>query len=105
MPTVRNSWKKEPRAPRIDVSPISEMNMGATTQAPPVAMPAKTRAAYNQVTLEAATVSIQVMRKGMLSNMLVYFLPSLSARIPAGMAPTKAPMASREPTHDSVGET
>lgn len=77
------------------------MNMGATTHAPPVAIPAKTRAAYSIETLDAVTVSIHVMRKGRLSNMLVYFRPSLSARIPAGIAPTNAPMASRDPTQDS----
>lgn len=80
------------------------MNIGATTHAPPVAIPAKIRAAYSQVTSEAATVRIQVMRKGTLKSMLVYFLPNLSAKIPAGMAPTKAPMANREPTQDSEEE-
>lgn len=41
MPTVRKSWKKAPRAPRREVSAISEMNIGATTQEAPVAIPAK----------------------------------------------------------------
>lgn len=103
MPTVRKSWKKDPRAPRIEVSPISEMNIGATTQAPPVAIPAKTRAAYSMSTLDAEQVRIQVSRNGTLNIILVYLRPSLSARIPAGMAPKKAPMANRDPTHDSNG--
>lgn len=101
---MRKSWKKEPSAPRIEVSPISDINMGATTHAPPVAIPAKTRAAYSIDTLDAVTVNIQVRRKGRLSSILVYFRPSLSARIPAGIAPTNAPMASREPTQDSERE-
>lgn len=41
IPTVKKSWKKAPRAPRSEVSAISEMNIGATTQLAPVAIPAK----------------------------------------------------------------
>lgn len=35
IPTVRNSWKKAPKAPLIDVSAISPMYIGAATQIPP----------------------------------------------------------------------
>lgn len=36
IPTVRNSWKKAPKAPLIEVSAISPMYIGAATQIPPV---------------------------------------------------------------------
>lgn len=39
MPIVRNSWKHVPSAPLIDVSASSEMNIGVTTQAPPIDIP------------------------------------------------------------------
>ena len=45
IPTVKKSWKKAPKAPRSEVSAISEMNIGATTQLAPVAIPAKIRPA------------------------------------------------------------
>lgn len=35
IPTVRKSWKKAPRDPRMEVSAISPMYMGAATQMPP----------------------------------------------------------------------
>lgn len=41
MPTVSSSWNRVPRVPRMLVSAISEMYMGATTQKLPVEMPAK----------------------------------------------------------------
>lgn len=39
MPTVSSSWKRVPRVPRMLVSAISEMYMGATTQKLPVEIP------------------------------------------------------------------
>ena len=39
IPTVKNNWKNAPNAPRREVSAISEINIGATTQDAPVAIP------------------------------------------------------------------
>lgn len=35
MPTVKNSWKNAPKAPRIEVSAISPIYIGAATHIPP----------------------------------------------------------------------
>lgn len=39
IPIVKNNWKNAPSAPRIDVSAISDTNIGATTHEAPVARP------------------------------------------------------------------
>lgn len=39
IPIVKNSWKHVPSNPLIEVSANSEINIGVTTQEPPVEMP------------------------------------------------------------------
>ena len=41
IPIVKNNWKNAPNAPLKDVSAISDINIGATTQVAPVAIPNK----------------------------------------------------------------
>lgn len=62
IPTVKKSWKKAPRAPRSEVSAISEMNIGATTQEAPVAIPAKILPPYSMPTFDARASRAQLMR-------------------------------------------
>lgn len=55
--------------------------------------------------LEANTIKAQLMRYGIASDIVVYLRPIFSARIPAGKAPRKAPMAKNDPIHGSTNET
>lgn len=96
---VKNNWKNDPKTPRTDVSPISDTNIGSTTQAAPVAIPAKNLPAQSIVALLANTIRSQLIVNGIPKDIEVYFLPIFSAKIPLGSAPKRAPIARNEPIH------
>lgn len=125
---VRNSWKPVPNRPRIEVSANSEMNIGVTTQEPPVEMPAQQvkecihlvtksydclhtecnyapmakRAKYSWNAPVADTVRNQLRMNGIPIRMAVYLRPIRSASKPAGRAPANAPIAKKDAIHVSV---
>lgn len=96
---VKNNWKNEPKTPRTDVSAISDTNIGRTTQAAPVAIPAKNLPAQSMVGLLANIIRAQLIVNGIPKDIDVYFLPIFSAKIPLGSAPKRAPIARNEPIH------
>ena len=85
-----------------EVSAISEINIGATTQVPPVAMPENTRPAYSMPTFFADAKSAHEIRYGIPKANVVHLRPIFSAKMPAGSAPMNAPTAKKDPIHDSV---
>lgn len=100
MPTVRDSWKKAPRVPRVDVSATSDTYIGMRTQAAPTPMPTKNLATMISHNWEVSMMIAQDKRNGADSRRSAFFRPILSAIGPDGMAPKIAPSANNEPIHD-----
>lgn len=67
------------------------------THEAPVARPLKKRPTKSIVIFDAVASETQLIMYGIAIEMTVNFLPIFSAKIPAGNAPTKAPIAKKDP--------
>jgi hypothetical protein len=74
------TWKKDPRAPLTELSAISPINIGATTEVAPVAKPAMNLAKYRSPTELATTMRIQLRRNGTESACMMSVRPNRSAK-------------------------